>query len=123
MLTNALALHSLAIRKRDDAVNVLAFLVGKHGYLRKLILDSCYLGADGTALLANIAELSSCLEFLSLKCCFPLSSGAYNLITSLKKLSELNLSECEVYYVCLKPVETHGCICVHMLENTNRNML
>ena len=122
MLTNAPALYSLAIRERDDVTDILAFLVRKDVYLRKLVLDSCYLGFDGTASLANIVDLYPCLEFLSLKGCSPLSSSAYRLITHLNKLSELNLSDCEVYYVCFEPVETHVCIRVHMLENTNRFM-
>ena len=50
------------------------------------------------------------LEVLSLQGCEPLTSAAYCLIPRLKKLSELDLSHCEVDYVCVKLLETHVCI-------------
>jgi len=109
VLTNAPALYSLAIRERDDVTDILAFLVRKDVYLRKLVLDSCYLGVDGTASLANIVDLYPCLEFLSLKGCSPLSSSAYRLITHLNKLSELNLSDCEKLSGKIVRLIAHSC--------------
>jgi len=75
-------------------------LFHNHGDLRKLILQHCSLGEDSTGLLTNIVALYPDMEFLSLKRCRPLTSAGYCLISRLKQLSELNLSYCEVGYVC-----------------------
>jgi len=86
--------------------DVLKFLFHKDGYLRELILDFCYLGEDGTGLLSKIVAFYPDLEVLSLRGCFPITADGYCLIQGLTKLSELNLSHCEVYYVCDKLLET-----------------
>jgi len=113
VLTEAPALHSLIIQERKDATQILEFLFHCHG-LRKLILKFCGLGEDSTALLANIVALYPDLEVLSLEGCRPLTSAGYCLIPHLKKLSELNLSHCQVDYVYVKLLETHVCICHRM---------
>ena len=113
-MTTAPALHSLIVREREDAAHVLEFLFHKHGDLRKLILKNCWLGEDGTGLLANIVSLYPDLEVLSLEGCYFLTSAAYCLIPHLKKLSELKLSNCQVDYVCVKLLETHVCTLEHM---------
>jgi hypothetical protein len=74
------------------------------------MLKYCYLGEDGTGLLADIVALYLDLEVLSLESCLPLTSAGYCLIPRLKKLSERNLSNCEVDYVYVEPLETHVCI-------------
>ena len=90
------ALHSLIIRERWDAADILEFLFSICGYLRKLILKQCCLCEDGTGLLANIVALYPDLEVLSLETCFKITSDGYCLIPRLKKLSELDLSYCGV---------------------------
>jgi len=80
--------------------NILNFLFHNDAYLRKLILDFCYLGEDGTGLLSKIVDFYSDLEVLSLQGCYLITSDGYCLIQRLMKLSELNLSHCELYYVC-----------------------
>ena len=90
------ALHSLIIRKREDAADILEFQFRNHGDLRKLILDHCLLGEDSTGLLTNIVALYPDLEGLSLQSCRPITSAGHCLIPRLKKLTELNLSECWV---------------------------
>ena len=107
------ALHSLTIRDRNDAAHVLEWLLNIRG-LRKLILECCWLGEDSTSLLANIVALYPDLEVLSLAICYPLSYAGYRHIFRLKKLSELNLSNCQVYYVNVKLLETHIYIREHM---------
>ena len=97
------ALHSLTIRESYDAPRILEFLSGIR-HVRKLILEHCWLGEESTGLLANIVALYPDLEVLSLESCYPLSSAVYCLIPSLKKLSELNLQDCQVDYVYVKPV-------------------
>ena len=87
--------------------DILKFLFHIRGDLRKLILMYCKLGEDGTGLLANIVALYPDLEVLSLEGCRPLTSTGYHLIQHLKKLSELNLSNCQVLYVCVKLLKTH----------------
>jgi hypothetical protein len=104
------ALHSLIIRGREDAVHILEILFDSHVDLRKLMLNSCNLGKDSTGLLTNIVALYPDLEVLSLEGCRPITSAAYCLIPRLKKLSDLNLSHCEVDYVYVKLLETHVCI-------------
>jgi len=94
------ALHSLIIREREDAADILQYLCQKHVDLRKLILYACCLGEDITGLLAKIVDLYPDLEGLSLADCQPLAYADYCLIPRLKKLSELKLSYCEVHYVC-----------------------
>jgi len=91
--------------------DILQFLSRSHNYLRKLILEYCEFGEDSTGFLAKIVALHPDLEVLSLEGCYPVTSAGYCLIPSLKKLSELNLSACEVHYVCVKLLETHVCIC------------
>jgi len=77
-------------------------------------LEYCYLGEDDTGLLASIVSLYPDLEVLSLAGCRPLTSSVYRFLSSLKKLSELNLSDCQVHYVCVKLLETHVCIREHV---------
>jgi hypothetical protein len=108
------ALHSLIIRDRDDAADILEFLFHINGYLRKLILHCCWLGEDSTGLLADIVAFYPDLEGLSLENCDSLTSDAYCLLPCLKKLSELNLSNCQVHYVCVKLLEIHVYICENM---------
>jgi len=109
VLTVGPALHSFTIQGREDVADILEFPFGSHN-LRKLIVDGSRLGEDSTGLLANIASLYPDLEGLSLEGCSPITSAAYCLIPCLKKLSELNLSYCEVDYVCVKLLETHVCL-------------
>jgi hypothetical protein len=106
VLTVAPALHSLIIRERKDVTDILEFPFHIHGDLRKLILEYCYLGEDSTSLLTNIVTLYPDLEVLSLKGCRLLTPAGYLLIPRLKKLSELNLSYCEVDYIFVKLLET-----------------
>jgi hypothetical protein len=101
------ALHSLIICGREDAVDILGTLLDSHVDLRKLILKYCYLGDDVTGLLTNIIAWYPDLEALSLEHCYPLTSTAYSLISHLKKLCELNLSNRQVNYVYVKLLETH----------------
>jgi hypothetical protein len=96
------ALHSLIIRRRDDAAHILKILFDNHVHLRKLILKHCNLGYESTGIVTKIVALYPELEALSLKGCIPLSFAAYALIPRLKKLSELNLSYCQVHYVYVK---------------------
>jgi hypothetical protein len=110
ILINAPALHSFIIRSRKDVPDILEFPNNKHIDLRKLILKYCYFGDDGTRLLANIVSLYPQLEVLSVESCRGLIAADYSLISRLKKLSELNLSDCEVGCVCFKPSDTHVCI-------------
>jgi hypothetical protein len=100
------ALHSLIVRDRKDVAVILQSLFHIHGYLRKLILENCWLGEDSTGLFTNIVALYPDLEVLSLKCCQPLTSAGYLHIPCLKKLSELKLSYCEVDYMYIKLLET-----------------
>ena len=99
VLLAAPALPSLIVRDRGDAAQILEFLFHKHCYLRKLVLERSYLGEDSTGLLANIVALYPYLEGLSLEGCRRLTSAGYDIISRLKKLSELNLSECQVDYM------------------------
>ena len=99
VLKNAPALDSLIVRDRKDAADILESLFRICGDLRKLFLENCCLGKNGTDLLANIVDLYPDLEVLSLDNCHSLTSTGYRLITRLKKLSELNLSKCQVHYV------------------------
>jgi len=110
VLTNSHSLHSLIIRQRNDAPRILEFLFRNRGYLRKLTVKNCSLGDNSTALLSNMVALYPDLESLSLESCHPLTSDGYTLIPRLKKLSELNLSDCKVDYVHVKQLETHVCI-------------
>jgi hypothetical protein len=109
------ALHSLSISVRWDAADILQFLFHIRGYLRKLTLWYCCLGENSTGLLTKIVALYPDLEILSLNSCSRLTSAAdYCLIQHLKKLSELDLSYCEVDCVCVKLLETHVCILEHV---------
>jgi len=103
VLTAAPALHSLTIDTREDVADILEFLNHIHGDLRELIIDCCWLGEDSTGLLANIVALYTDLEVLSLKKSYRLKSDDYCLIAQLKKLSELNLSTCQVDYMYVQP--------------------
>ena len=89
-----------------DVADILKFVFHKHVELRKLILHDCWLGEDDAGLLANIVALCQDLEVFSLESC-ELTPASYGLIPHLKKLYELNVSHCEVYYVCTKLLETH----------------
>jgi len=92
--------------------DILKFLFHIRGYLRKLTLKNCWLGEDSTGLLTNIVALYPDLDALSLDECSPLTSADYCLIPRLKKLSDLNLSYCEVDCTCvLSFYETYVCIC------------
>jgi hypothetical protein len=99
VLTLAPALHSLIVRDRGDAAQILEYLFHKHGYLKKLILERCWLGEDSTGLIANIVAFYPDLEVLSLAGCLRLTSAGYSLVPCLKKMSILNLSDCEVHYM------------------------
>jgi len=114
VLTVAPTLHSLIFRSREDVTDILEFLNHKRIKLRKLILEDCWLGEDNTDLLANIVDLYPDLEGLSLECSMSRTYSGYSLIPCLKKLSELNLSHCEVFYVYVKCLETHICIREHV---------
>ena len=104
------ALHSLIIHDHVTSDDILQFLLHKHVDLKKLILKNCWLGEDDTGLLANIVDFYPDLEGLSLRACSPLKSADYCLLPRLKKLTELNLSHCEVHYVCLTVRDP----CLHM---------
>ena len=106
MFTNAPALHSIFIREREDVADILEFLFRNHGYLRKLILEDCWLGENSTGLLAKIVALYPDLESLSLEGCNPFTSDGYCLIPCLKNLSELKLSYSEVDSMYFKLLET-----------------
>ena len=101
------ALHSLMVRDRTDAAHILECLFHKHGDLRKLSLEHCWLGEDGTGLLANVVDLYPDLESLSLTDCVTPTPATYDPIPRLKKLSELKLSNCQVHYLYVKLLETH----------------
>jgi len=101
------ALHSLSVYERDDAADILQFLFHIRGYLRKLILEGCWLGEDSTGLLEKIVDLYPDLEVLSLEDCRPLTSAGFCRIPHLKNLSELNLSFCQVHYVSVKLLDAH----------------
>ena len=109
VLSVAPLLHSLVIRERNDVAEIVQFLDHNYINLKKLILGKCLLGEDGPGLFANIVKLCPHLEVLSLKECHPTISTGYCLIPCLKKLSELNLSHCQVDYVCVM-LETHMCM-------------
>jgi hypothetical protein len=121
VLTKAPALHSLNIRWREDVECILEVLFDSNVNIRKLIMKNCVLGEDVTSLLTNIVAFYPDLEALSLAGCHPLTYDAYCLIPCLKKLSELNLSHCEVHYVYVKLLEIHICRCEHVEQNTARN--
>jgi len=104
------ALHSLMVRDRTDAAHILECLFHKHGDLRKLILENCWLGEDGTSLVANVVDLYPDLESLSLADCDGLTPDTYNPIPRLKKLSELDLSECLVHYMYVTLLERDPCL-------------
>jgi hypothetical protein len=100
------ALHSLVISGREDAERVLRTLIGSRVGIRKLIVVRCFLGVDSTGLLTKIIALYPGLEALSLERCYPLKPAVYSLIPSLKKLSELNISNSQVNYVYVKQLQT-----------------
>ena len=106
MLTAAPALHSLIVCDRQDAAHILKLLIDKNVELRKLLIKRCWLGEDSTGLLTNIVEKYRDLEVLSLEGCRPLTSDSYSPIAQLKKLSELNLSYCQVHYMYINPYPT-----------------
>jgi len=114
VLIAGLALHSPIVRDRRDVAQILEFVFHKHCYLRKLVLERSYLGEDNTGLLANIVVLYPDLETLSLADCRPITSAGYSLIPRLKKLSELNLSYCQVDYIYVKLLEPYVCMRDHM---------
>ena len=96
VLTAAPALHSLIIHDRKDVADILEFLKHIHGDLRKLILEYCWLDEDDIGLFANIVDLFPDLEVLLLESYRSITCPGYRLIPYLKKLSELNLSYCQV---------------------------
>jgi hypothetical protein len=110
VLTNVPSLHSLIVRRREDVADILKFFNHIHGDLRKLILEICCLGDDGTLFLENIVDLYPALEVLTLQSCYPLTNAGYSLIPRLTKLSELNLLDCWVNYVCVELLESHVCM-------------
>ena len=99
VLTAAPALQSLIIRKREDAAHILEVLFHKPRDLRKLTLKHCWLGDDGTRLLANIVEFYPAVEALTLADSRQLTRVSYALIPRLKKISELHLTDYEVHYM------------------------
>lgn len=105
-------MHSFIIHDREDAAHILEFLFHGHSDLKRLILKCCHLGEDSTGLLAKIVAVYPDLEVLALEGCRPLTFTGYSLIPRLKKLSELNLSHCEVDYMYINILET----CVHIHE-------
>ena len=115
VLTMAPALHSLIVRKRMDAADILGFLFHNHCKLRKLRLEHCWLGKDGSGLLATFVDLYPDLVGLSLSYCRPLRPDSYDHIQRLKKLSELKLSpNCQVNYMYVNLLQSHVCICEHI---------
>ena len=84
---------------REDAARILEFLLHKPGDLRKLTLEHCRLGEDGTGLLCKFVDLYPDLEVLSLDDCQQLTPASYAFIPHLKKLSELHLSDYKVDYM------------------------
>ena len=95
VLTNASALHSLIIHDREDAAHILQFLFPICGYLRKLILKDCWLGEESTDHLVYIVPFYPDLEVLSLEDCSPIQCAVYYLISRLRKLSVLCISNYE----------------------------
>jgi hypothetical protein len=107
-------MHSLVIRQRQDAANILECLFSIRVNLRKLIVEYCYHCTESTGLLANVVAFYPDLQVLSLEGSYPLTFAGYSLIPGLKKLSELNLTFSPVEYIYIKPLETHVCIHEHM---------
>ena len=100
VLTAAPSLYSLIIRGRHDVADILKFPDHIQRDLRKLILERCWIGLNSTSSLNNIVKLYPDLEVLSLQRCHPLTPDDYCLIPQLKKLSELQISYCQVDYIC-----------------------
>ena len=94
------------------------FLFRIHVDLRKLILKDCWLELDSTFLLVNIVDLYPDLESLSLEGCRPITPAGYRLIPRLKKLTELNISYCQVYCVCLLNCWRPMCVYVNTCRRT-----
>ena len=117
VLTAAPALHSLIISDRKCVARILNFLSPVCTYLRKIILNDCYLRKDANGLLKSIVKLYPDLEVLSLEGCHPITYATYCKIARLENLSELNLSYTKVHYVYVKVLETHVCICESMKVN------
>jgi hypothetical protein len=95
-------------------VRIVETLSDSHVDLRKLILKACNLGKDVSGILNKIVALYPDLEALSLDGCEPIGSADYCLIARLKKLSEVNLSYCQVHYVYVKLLQTIFCVRRHM---------
>jgi hypothetical protein len=108
------ALHSLIIRKRQDASHIMEILFDRLVDLRKLTLKNCDLNEFCTSILTEIVALYPELEALALVGCCPLRSYEYSVIPYLKKLSELELSFNLVNYDYVKPLQTDVCICEYM---------
>jgi hypothetical protein len=85
------ALHSLNICERNDVVRILKILFDSPVDIRKLNLKRCNPGKDRDNILTTIVDLCPDLEALSLENCDGIKG--YSLISRLKKLSELNLSD------------------------------
>jgi hypothetical protein len=114
VLTLAPALHSLVVHDNYTEKKILKFEFHKNIDLRKLILKNCWFGEPGIDILAHFMDLCPDLEGLLLESCKPLTFESQRQISRLNKLSELNLSYCEVDYVYVKLLGTRVCICEHM---------
>jgi hypothetical protein len=108
------ALHSLIVSEREDVVRIVESLFYSHVVMRKLILKNCNLDGYSTCILAHMVARYAYLEVLSLDGCSPLHSAAYSYIPRLKKLSELNLTRCQVRYVYVQLLQTDVRVCEHM---------
>jgi hypothetical protein len=91
------ALHSFTIPRGCGTAQILGTLFDCHVDLRKLILKGRRVPEDDCAdVLTKIVALYPELEALTLDSCFSLRFVPNSLIPSLKKLSELNLTNCQV---------------------------
>ena len=102
VLTAAPALHSLIVNYRDDVADILEFQKHKRVDLRKLSIDYRSIEVS-TGVFANIVAVYPDLEGLSLEGLCEHKSYDYCCIAQLKKLSELNLSMCQVDYMYVQP--------------------
>jgi hypothetical protein len=108
------ALHSLTIHNRHDAADILELPL-KIRSLKELRIEHYILDfKDISGPFANIVSLYPDLEVLSLAGNHRLTSSSYRLIPRLRKLSELDLSYCQVEYVYVKQLDTHIYICEYM---------
>jgi hypothetical protein len=110
------ALRSLIIRTRHDMLRIVKILCDSHVDIRKLVLINCYLRGDSAGFLTDIVTLYPDLDALSLIECRSLHFTVYSVIPHLKKLSELQLSGCEVHCVYVQLLQTDVCICEHIKQ-------